>query len=209
MRLARQGPNEVEHDRKPPRLAPTQRRDIPLRELVPGDLVHLAAGDMVPADCGVLAARDLFVAQAALTGESLQAFLLALSLAVGLTPELLTMIVTTTLAQGALVLSRRQVIVKRLEDDDTDAGRGAGHAGGLGTCGGSCMALRCRAATGAGKPRDGRPAQAPSRDIPTKRIRIRTLPDLSPSLGPNRPQRATPTAQYTPNSASNAAWISA
>jgi Mg2+-importing ATPase len=192
--------------------APTQPHDIPLRELVPGDLVHLAAGDMVPADCRVLAARDLFVAQAALTGESLpvekfadarlhgadvmaqpkllfmgtnvvsgtatalvvatgaqtcfgavaerlgtreeapdafqagvngvswllirfaavmvplvllligwrqgdwlQAFLFALSLAVGLTPELLPMIVTTTLAQGALALSRRQVIVKRLD----------------------------------------------------------------------------------------------
>ncbi len=186
--------------------------DIPLRELVPGDLVHLAAGDMVPADCRVLAARDLFVAQAALTGESLpvekfaearpqeadvmaqpnllfmgtnvvsgtatalvvatgaqtcfgavaerlamreeapdafqagvngvswllirfaavmvplvllligwrqgdwlQAFLFALSLAVGLTPELLPMIVTTTLAQGALALSKRKVVVKRLD----------------------------------------------------------------------------------------------
>ena len=187
-------------------------REIPLRELVPGDLVHLAAGDMVPADCRVLAARDLFVAQAALTGESLpvekfaearareanvmahpnllfmgtsvvsgtatalvvatgaqtcfgavaerlamreevpdafqtgvngvswllirfaavmvplvllligwrqgdwlQAFLFALSLAVGLTPELLPMIVTTTLAQGALALSKRKVVVKRLD----------------------------------------------------------------------------------------------
>ena len=187
-------------------------RDIPLGELVPGDLVHLAAGDMVPADCRVMAARDLFVAQAALTGEALpvekfidarpretdvmaqpnllfmgtnvvsgtatalvvatgaqtcfgavaerlgaheeapdafqtgvngvswllirfaavmvplvlliigwrhgdwlQAFLFALSLAVGLTPELLPMIVTTTLAQGALTLSRRKVVVKRLD----------------------------------------------------------------------------------------------
>jgi Mg2+-importing ATPase len=186
--------------------------DIPLRELVPGDLVHLAAGDMVPADCRLLTARDLFVAQAALTGEALpvekfadargtagdtlrqtnllfmgtnvvsgsglalvvatgaqtgfgaiaerlgrqddtpdafqagvnavswllirfaavmaplvlllsgwrqgdwvQAALFALSLAVGLTPELLPMIVTTTLAQGALALSRRRVVVKRLD----------------------------------------------------------------------------------------------
>lgn len=73
MRLARQGPKEVEHDRKPARLAPPQRRDIPLRELIPGDLVHLAVGDRVPADCRVLDARDLFIALAALPGESLQA----------------------------------------------------------------------------------------------------------------------------------------
>ena len=38
---------------------------------MPGDLVALSAGDMIPADCRVLTARDLFVAQAAMTGESL------------------------------------------------------------------------------------------------------------------------------------------
>lgn len=192
--------------------------DIPLRELVTGDVVALSAGDMVPADCRVLSARDLFVAQAAMTGESqpvekfverlapgappsegaaaldqrnlvfmgtnvvsgtatalvvatggrsyfgalaahaattdtapnafqagvnsvswllirfaavmvpivflvngftkgdwLQAFLFALSVAVGLTPEMLPMIVTSTLAKGAVLLSRRKVVVKRLD----------------------------------------------------------------------------------------------
>ena len=44
---------------------------VPLRELVPGDVVHLAAGDLVPADVRLLSAKDLLVAQAALTGEGL------------------------------------------------------------------------------------------------------------------------------------------
>ena len=51
--------------------APPKRPEIPIRKLTPGDLVALSAGDMIPADCRVLAARDLFIAQAALTGESL------------------------------------------------------------------------------------------------------------------------------------------
>jgi Mg2+-importing ATPase len=188
-------------------------QERPLAELVPGDVVQLAAGDMVPADGRVLQAKDLFVNQAAMTGESLpvekraatlappaqaqalemanlvfmgsnvvsgsatmlvlatgarsffgevaahaaaapraptafesgvgqvsrlllrfmgvmvplvllvngfgkgdwlQALLFALSVAVGLTPEMLPMIVTSTLARGAVALSRRRVIVKRL-----------------------------------------------------------------------------------------------
>ncbi|MCU4117703.1 magnesium-translocating P-type ATPase [Variovorax sp. N23] len=190
--------------------APLQ--EIPVRQLVAGDVVALSAGDMVPADCRVLAARDLFLAQSAMTGESapvekfvepadaaagplearnlvfmgtsvvsgaatalvlatgprtyfgtlaaraqavestpnafqagvnsvswllirfaavmvplvfvlngwtkgdwLQAFLFAVSVAVGLTPEMLPMIVTTTLAKGAVRLSRRKVVVKRLD----------------------------------------------------------------------------------------------
>lgn len=188
------------------------QREIPLRKLVPGDMVVLSAGDMIPADCRVLSARDLFIAQSALTGESLpvekfidrrsdddapleqrnlvfmgtnvvsgsatalvvntgertylgalaaratavdpapnafqaginsvswllirfaavmvpivlvvngvtkgdwlEAFLFALSVAVGLTPEMLPMIVTSTLAKGAVMLSRRKVVVKRLD----------------------------------------------------------------------------------------------
>ena len=187
-------------------------QDIPIHDLVPGDVVWLSAGDMVPADCRVLNARDLFLAEAALTGESLPlekfadrrtdsraaldqrnlvfmgtnvvsgtatalvlntgnatvfgalaeragatdaapnafqaginsvswllirfaavmvpivlllngftkgdwlaAFLFSLSVAVGLTPEMLPMIVTYTLAKGAVQLSRRKVVVKRLD----------------------------------------------------------------------------------------------
>jgi len=46
-------------------------REVPLKTLVPGDIIRLAAGDMVPADVRVLAAKDLFLNQSALTGEAL------------------------------------------------------------------------------------------------------------------------------------------
>ena len=185
--------------------------EIPLKLLVPGDIIHLAAGDMVPADVRLLTAKDLFLNQAALTGEALpverkadpapadvenpldlpnlcflgsnvesgsatavvihtgdrtyfgslaasivgqrqltsfdkginkftwlmirfmavmvpavflingltkhdwvQAFLFAVAVAVGLTPEMLPMIVTVNLSKGALAMSRKKVIVKRL-----------------------------------------------------------------------------------------------
>jgi Mg2+-importing ATPase len=192
--------------------AASTRLEVPQRSLVRGDLVVLSAGDMIPADCRVLSARDLFVAQSAMTGESLpvekfadhrgeavgpleqsnlvfmgtsvvsgsatalvvvtgnntyfgtvaakvmatdpaptafqagvnsvswllirfalvmvpivllvngftkgnwtEALLFALSVAVGLTPEMLPMIVTSTLAKGAVRLSRMKVVVKRLD----------------------------------------------------------------------------------------------
>lgn len=46
-------------------------KEIPLKQLVPGDVVKLSAGDMVPADVRLVATKDLFISQAALTGESL------------------------------------------------------------------------------------------------------------------------------------------
>ena len=190
-----------------------KRFELPIKQLVPGDLIVLSAGDMIPADCRVLSAKDLFVSQAAMTGESMpvekfahqqdahtrnpldldnilfmgtnvvsgaatavilatgnstyfgalaqrvtatdraptsfqhgvnkvswllirfmfvmaplvlfingftkgdwtEALLFALSIAVGLTPEMLPMIVTSTLAKGAVFLSRKKVIVKRLD----------------------------------------------------------------------------------------------
>ena len=46
-------------------------REIPVAQLVPGDVVQLAAGDMVPGDVRIVQAKDLFVSQGSLTGESL------------------------------------------------------------------------------------------------------------------------------------------
>jgi Mg2+-importing ATPase len=47
--------------------------EVPRREVVPGDIIRLSAGDLVPADARLLQAHDLHVQQAALTGESLPA----------------------------------------------------------------------------------------------------------------------------------------
>jgi Mg2+-importing ATPase len=46
-------------------------KEIPRRDVVPGDIIRLSAGDLVPADARLVVARDLYVQQAALTGESL------------------------------------------------------------------------------------------------------------------------------------------
>ncbi len=189
----------------------SKESELPLRELVPGDVVVLAAGDIIPADLRLISAKDFYVSQAALTGESMpiektaapvdtggksaidlpnacfqgsnvlsgtargvvvntgartyfgaisarlagrrvltsfdrgierftwlmirfmvmmvavvfvivgltkhdwaEALLFGLSVAVGLTPEMLPMIVTVNLSKGAISMSRKQVIVKRL-----------------------------------------------------------------------------------------------
>jgi magnesium-transporting ATPase (P-type) len=47
------------------------KREIPMAELVPGDIIQLSAGDMIPADVRLLHTKDLFVSQSALTGESM------------------------------------------------------------------------------------------------------------------------------------------
>ena len=47
------------------------RREVPMREVVTGDIVHLSAGDMIPADVRLITSRDLFISQAVLTGEAL------------------------------------------------------------------------------------------------------------------------------------------
>lgn len=48
----------------------TGAAEIPLADVVPGDLIELAAGDIIPADLRIVTAKDLFLTQAALTGES-------------------------------------------------------------------------------------------------------------------------------------------
>ena len=201
------------HDHPPSPDVPSDEGffEVPLDQLVPGDIVRLSAGDMIPGDLRLLTARDIYVNQSALTGESmpvekqsgrdelatddpfdlnnicfmgsnvvsgfatavilhtgertyfgrladsivgareltsfdkgisrfawlmirfilvmaplvfvingltkgnwLEALLFAVAVAVGLTPEMLPMIVTVNLAQGAMAMSRRKVIVKRL-----------------------------------------------------------------------------------------------
>ena len=47
-----------------------EKKEIPFRFLVPGDVIELSAGDVIPADCRVLTADDFFVNQSSLTGES-------------------------------------------------------------------------------------------------------------------------------------------
>ncbi|MDT3553775.1 magnesium-translocating P-type ATPase [Cronobacter sakazakii] len=48
-----------------------EKREIPVEELVPGDIVTLSAGDLIPADLRLIASQDLFISQAILSGESL------------------------------------------------------------------------------------------------------------------------------------------
>ena len=47
-----------------------EKKEIPLEEIVVGDIVSLSAGDMLPADVRILRAKDLFLSQSSLTGES-------------------------------------------------------------------------------------------------------------------------------------------
>ncbi|KAG0280158.1 hypothetical protein BGZ96_001662, partial [Linnemannia gamsii] len=49
----------------------TVRMDIPIEDVVPGDWVELSAGDLIPADVRVIESKDLFISQAALTGEAM------------------------------------------------------------------------------------------------------------------------------------------
>ena len=48
----------------------TGKQEIPLEDVIVSDIVHLAAGDMIPADMRIIQAKDLFISQSSLTGES-------------------------------------------------------------------------------------------------------------------------------------------
>jgi Mg2+-importing ATPase len=52
-------------------LAGHGRREVAVRDLVPGDIVHLSVGDLVPADLRLVLSKDLLINQAVLTGESM------------------------------------------------------------------------------------------------------------------------------------------
>lgn len=47
-----------------------EEKEIPVKEIVPGDIIILNAGDIIPADCLILESKDLFVSEATLTGET-------------------------------------------------------------------------------------------------------------------------------------------
>ncbi len=49
----------------------SKRMDIPVEDIVPGDIVNLSAGDMIPGDLRLLNTKDLFISQSAMTGEAL------------------------------------------------------------------------------------------------------------------------------------------
>jgi P-type Mg2+ transporter len=49
----------------------SEKREVPFENLVPGDIVHLSAGDMIPADIRLVSSKDLFVSQSVLTGEAM------------------------------------------------------------------------------------------------------------------------------------------
>lgn len=57
--------------RRPDKASPPARQEIVMCDVVAGDIVMLQAGDMIPADVRLLTSRDLFISQAALTGEAL------------------------------------------------------------------------------------------------------------------------------------------
>ena len=153
------------------------KKEVKLSEIVPGDIILLSAGDIAPADARIINAKDLFINQSSLTGESfpveknaaplvsvnlssgsitewnnylfmgtsvvsgsatavavktggatvfvfivlalfkhgiVESLLFAAALAVGLTPELLPMIITMNLSKGAINMSKKGVIVKHL-----------------------------------------------------------------------------------------------
>ncbi len=62
---------EIATPESKPRTTGSSREEVPIRDLVPGDVVYLSAGDLIPADIRILSAKDLFVSQSSLTGESL------------------------------------------------------------------------------------------------------------------------------------------
>lgn len=62
---------EINEDVKTKEKLKERKEEIPIEELVPGDIVYLTAGDMIPADVRIIGSKDLFISQSALTGESM------------------------------------------------------------------------------------------------------------------------------------------
>ncbi|HEY0969426.1 MAG TPA: HAD-IC family P-type ATPase, partial [Gemmatimonadales bacterium] len=112
--------------------------EVAARDLVPGDVILVEAGDRIPADARLLEAINLKVDEAALTGESVVVIVLVIvgvglargqpfidmlvfgiALAVAVVPEALPAVVTISLALGVKRLIRRNVLVRRLPAVET------------------------------------------------------------------------------------------
>lgn len=95
------------------------KKEIPLEEIVPGDVVVLSAGDVVPGDCLILESKDLFVNEAALTGETYPA-----EKRVGvLAPETPLSQRTNALFMGTHVVSGIAKVVVAYTGTETEFGR--------------------------------------------------------------------------------------
>jgi Mg2+-importing ATPase len=100
-------------------------REIPVRGLVPGDLIQLSAGDLVPADAALVASRDLSVHEAALTGESLPADKHvpdAIFLGTSVVSGTATAVVTTTGPRTRLGEIARRIGSREAESSEFDHG---------------------------------------------------------------------------------------
>jgi Mg2+-importing ATPase len=97
--------------------------DIPLEEIVPGDVISLSAGDVVPADCLIIESKDLFVDEATLTGETYPA-----EKSVGLLPkETVISHRTNSLFMGTHVISGTSRAVVVNTGTGTEFGKIADH----------------------------------------------------------------------------------
>jgi len=98
-------------------------KDVPLEEIVPGDIVSLSAGDIVPADCLIIESKDLFVDEATLTGETYPA-----EKTVGLLPkETVISHRTNSLFMGTHVISGSSRAVVVNTGTGTEFGKIADH----------------------------------------------------------------------------------
>lgn len=98
-----------------------ENEEIPLDELVVGDMIELSAGDMLPADVLLLESRDFFVQQSGLTGESDAVEKLALNKAEKNDPD--SLLEADSLAfMGTTVISGRATALVLVVGDDTMMG---------------------------------------------------------------------------------------
>ena len=98
-------------------------KDVPLEEIVQGDVISLSAGDVVPADCLIIESKDLFVDEATLTGETYPA-----EKSVGLLPkETVISHRTNSLFMGTHIISGSSRAVVVNTGTGTEFGKIADH----------------------------------------------------------------------------------